>query len=112
MYMYYLLGYKLFDEERELVADTGAASSAFDKPQNDRKQSSESLTKSASSSNDEAAGKDGKEGNDEGPQTRDVLDQAQSTFGYFVKSQRLNKMDEGFLAKVMYVLTTVLLIEL
>lgn len=70
MYMYYLLGYRLFEEYQNDTKKGGVASSVDTPPKPVMAQS------------------------------RSALAKAQATFGYFAKSEILKTMDENTIAKV------------
>ena len=80
MYMYYLLGYRLFEEHQ--VATPKHEASA-DSASNSENVAQLKKTKSMNSIH-----------------KNNPLKKAQETFGYFAKSEILNSMDEHIIAKV------------
>ena len=80
MYMYYLLGYRLFEEHQvtkpKQEASADSASNSESVAQMKKTKSTNSIHK------------------------KSPLKKAQETFGYFAKSEILNSMDEHIIAKV------------
>ena len=98
--MYYLLGYRLFEEYQDTLTKK-SSNCSINVPSNGPSNVSD-VTKTENTGNKSAA-ESGNKVSDQNfipAKTRSALVKAQATFGYFAKSEILNNMDENIISKV------------